>query len=249
MPRWPRSARTSATRAHVWTSVRPGRSTARGPTPLQVGHDLQRSGHRQHLQVVTLHRGLPEVLPPHFLTCLSNLPLRRRLEGAAEEFVKEEHRTGRPAGSSPTPACQRWADALPAAPGVQDAPRARGRRSPASSSTAPHCSPALRESGPSRIRQWLLEEDLVDAIIALPTDMFFNTGIATYVWILDNDKQPEQSAARCSLSTPAACDEDAQGMGPSAERSPSPSATRSGITRTPTRTVSTPRSPPASSGY
>ncbi|WP_312804000.1 type I restriction-modification system subunit M [Corynebacterium variabile] len=48
------------------------------------------------------------------------------------------------------------------------------------------------ESGPSRIRQWLLEEDLVDAIIALPTDMFFNTGIATYVWILDNDKQPER---------------------------------------------------------
>ncbi|MGO1665200.1 MAG: type I restriction-modification system subunit M [Micrococcaceae bacterium] len=48
------------------------------------------------------------------------------------------------------------------------------------------------ESGPSKIRQWLLEEDLVDAIIALPTDMFFNTGIATYVWILDNDKQPER---------------------------------------------------------
>lgn len=51
------------------------------------------------------------------------------------------------------------------------------------------------ESGPSKIRQWLLEEDLVDAIIALPTDMFFNTGIATYVWILDNDKAPERRGA------------------------------------------------------
>ncbi|MCE7885839.1 MAG: SAM-dependent DNA methyltransferase, partial [Actinobacteria bacterium ATB1] len=48
------------------------------------------------------------------------------------------------------------------------------------------------ESGPSKIRQWLLEADLVEAIIALPTNMFFNTGIATYIWILDNDKRPER---------------------------------------------------------
>lgn len=47
-------------------------------------------------------------------------------------------------------------------------------------------------SGPSEIRRWLLEEDLVDAIVALPTNMFFNTGIATYVWILDNTKRPER---------------------------------------------------------
>ena len=43
-------------------------------------------------------------------------------------------------------------------------------------------------SGPSEIRRHLLENDLVEAIVALPTDMFFNTGIATYVWVLDNDK-------------------------------------------------------------
>ncbi|QDP95271.1 SAM-dependent DNA methyltransferase [Microlunatus elymi] len=48
------------------------------------------------------------------------------------------------------------------------------------------------ESGPSNIRRWLLENDLVDAIVALPTNMFFNTGIATYIWILDNTKQPER---------------------------------------------------------
>jgi type I restriction enzyme M protein len=48
------------------------------------------------------------------------------------------------------------------------------------------------ESGPSEIRRWLLENDLVDAIVALPTDMFFNTGIATYIWILDNTKKPER---------------------------------------------------------
>ncbi|NMD54395.1 MULTISPECIES: class I SAM-dependent DNA methyltransferase [Tsukamurella] len=48
------------------------------------------------------------------------------------------------------------------------------------------------ESGPSKIRQWLLEADLVEAIVALPTNMFFNTAIATYIWILDNTKRPER---------------------------------------------------------
>ncbi len=45
-------------------------------------------------------------------------------------------------------------------------------------------------SGESEIRRYVLENDLVEAIIALPTDMFYNTGIATYVWILTNRKSP-----------------------------------------------------------
>ena len=47
-------------------------------------------------------------------------------------------------------------------------------------------------SGESEIRRWILENDLVEAIIALPMDMFYNTGIATYVWVLDNDKEPKR---------------------------------------------------------
>lgn len=47
-------------------------------------------------------------------------------------------------------------------------------------------------SGESEIRRWLFESDLVDAIVALPTSMFYNTGIATYVWLLDNTKQSER---------------------------------------------------------
>jgi type I restriction enzyme M protein len=43
-------------------------------------------------------------------------------------------------------------------------------------------------SGESEIRRYVLENDLVEAMIALPTDMFYNTGIATYVWILSNRK-------------------------------------------------------------
>ena len=43
-------------------------------------------------------------------------------------------------------------------------------------------------SGESEIRRYVLENDLVEAIIALPTDMFYNTGISTYVWIVTNRK-------------------------------------------------------------
>ncbi len=43
-------------------------------------------------------------------------------------------------------------------------------------------------SGESEIRRYVLEKDLVEAIIALPTDMFYNTGIASYVWVLTNRK-------------------------------------------------------------
>lgn len=44
-------------------------------------------------------------------------------------------------------------------------------------------------SGPSNIRKYLLENDLLEAIIALPNDIFYNTGIATYIWVLSNNKE------------------------------------------------------------
>lgn len=47
-------------------------------------------------------------------------------------------------------------------------------------------------SGESEIRRYILEADLLEAIIALPTDMFYNTGIATYVWLLSNKKDAER---------------------------------------------------------
>ncbi|TVQ41684.1 MAG: SAM-dependent DNA methyltransferase [Geminicoccaceae bacterium] len=47
-------------------------------------------------------------------------------------------------------------------------------------------------SGESEIRRWMLENDWVEAIIALPTDLFYNTGIQTYVWILTNRKPPDR---------------------------------------------------------
>lgn len=47
-------------------------------------------------------------------------------------------------------------------------------------------------SGESQIRRWFLEEDLIEAIIALPVDLFYNTGIATYIWVLSKNKRPER---------------------------------------------------------
>ena len=47
-------------------------------------------------------------------------------------------------------------------------------------------------SGESQIRRWLLEKDLLEAIIALPTDLFYNTGIATYIWILSKNKSKKR---------------------------------------------------------
>jgi len=53
-------------------------------------------------------------------------------------------------------------------------------------------------SGESEIRRYVLENDLVEAIIGLPTDMFYNTGISTYVWILSNRK-PEHRKGKVQL--------------------------------------------------
>jgi len=47
-------------------------------------------------------------------------------------------------------------------------------------------------SGESEIRKWIIENDWLETIVALPTDMFYNTGISTYIWIVTNHKKPER---------------------------------------------------------
>lgn len=47
-------------------------------------------------------------------------------------------------------------------------------------------------SGESEIRRWILENDWLDALIAVPEQLFYNTGIATYIWVLTNRKVPER---------------------------------------------------------
>ncbi len=47
-------------------------------------------------------------------------------------------------------------------------------------------------SGPSNIRKWIIENDMLEAIIAMPDQLFYNTGIATYIWIVTDRKIPER---------------------------------------------------------
>ena len=59
-------------------------------------------------------------------------------------------------------------------------------------------------SGPSNIRQYILENDWLDCIIQLSTDMFMNTGISTYIWVLSKDK-PAHRAAKVQLIDASHC--------------------------------------------
>lgn len=54
-------------------------------------------------------------------------------------------------------------------------------------------------SGPSEIRKYILENDLLEAIIALPNDIFYNTGIATYIWVLSNKKSGTKREGKVQL--------------------------------------------------
>ncbi len=54
-------------------------------------------------------------------------------------------------------------------------------------------------SGPSEIRKYILENDLLEAIVALPNDIFYNTGIATYIWVLSNKKSGTKREGKVQL--------------------------------------------------
>ncbi|WP_196592470.1 type I restriction-modification system subunit M [Pectinatus frisingensis] len=60
-------------------------------------------------------------------------------------------------------------------------------------------------SGPSEIRKYILENDLLEAIIALPNDIFYNTGIATYIWVLSNRKQGTKREGKVQLINANQC--------------------------------------------
>jgi type I restriction enzyme M protein len=55
-------------------------------------------------------------------------------------------------------------------------------------------------SGREQHPPWIIENDWLDAVVALPDQLFYNTGISTYVWLVTNRK-PTERAARCSSST------------------------------------------------
>ena len=61
-----------------------------------------------------------------------------------------------------------------------------------------HADPGDAGQGESNIRRWLIENDWLEAIVALPLNLFYNTGIFTYVWLLRNEK-PESHKGRVML--------------------------------------------------
>ena len=65
-------------------------------------------------------------------------------------------------------------------------------------------------SGESEIRRFILEHDLLEAIIALPTDMFYNTGISTYIWVLSNKKSRRAQGQGAANQWRAPLPKDAQ---------------------------------------
>ncbi|MGF6343464.1 type I restriction enzyme M protein [Citrobacter sp. 506] len=68
-------------------------------------------------------------------------------------------------------------------------------------------------SGESEIRRYILEADLLEGIIALPTDMFYNTGIATYIWILSNKKIAERKGKVQLIDGSNLCDKMRKSLG------------------------------------
>lgn len=68
-------------------------------------------------------------------------------------------------------------------------------------------------SGDSKIREYMVKNDLIDAIIQLPVNLFYNTGISTYIWILDNHK-PEQRKGKIQLiDATSVCHKSAKALG------------------------------------
>ena len=92
---------------------------------------------------------------------------------------------------------QRRLAAVPAAHDLEDAPLPRKGRGRSGSKIAIvfNGSPLFSGdagSGPSNIRRWIIENDWLDAIVALPDQLFYNTGIFTYVWLVTNRKAAER---------------------------------------------------------
>ena len=63
-------------------------------------------------------------------------------------------------------------------------------------------------SGESEIRKWIIENDWLEAVIAMPDQLFYNTGIPTYVWILSNHKSPERKGKIQLINATGAKDEE-----------------------------------------
>ncbi|MEM7517538.1 MAG: N-6 DNA methylase, partial [Planctomycetota bacterium] len=84
-------------------------------------------------------------------------------------------------------------------------------------------------SGESDIRQWIIENDWLEAVVALPDQLFYNTGISTYIWVLTNRKEPRRKgkvqlidARRFSVKMPKSLGNKRNKIGDPADRPSEP---------------------------
>lgn len=129
----------------------------------------------------------------HFHYCLSNPPFGKKWEKDQAEVLREATElgfSGRFGAGTPRVSdgsmlfIQHLVDKL-------ERPDQGGGRAAIILSGSPLFT-GYAGQGESEIRRWLLENDYIEAIVALPTDIFFRTGIGTYIWILTNKKIKER---------------------------------------------------------
>ena len=124
---------------------------------------------------------------------LSNPPFGVEWKKVEKEVRKEHEKQGFNGRFGPgLPRVSRRLDAVPDASAFEDAPPTDGGSRFAIVLNGSPLFTGGAGSGESEIRRYVLENDLVEAIIGLPTDMFYNTGISTYLWIVSNRKPPAQ---------------------------------------------------------
>jgi len=133
-----------------------------------------------------------------FHYCLANPPFGKKWE-KDREAVENEHAMGE--GGRFAPGLPRISDGsmlfLMHLASKLELPKNGGGRAAIVLSGSPLFNGGAG-SGESEIRRWLLENDLIEAIVALPTEIFFRTGIGTYLWILSN-KKPEHRKDKVQL--------------------------------------------------
>ena len=168
---------------------------------LPLGHDAQGPGRVAHRPRQLVHRGRPR-----------GAHVRLHARQPAVRGGVEEGREGRPRRARDTRLRRRFGAGLPR---INDGtflflqhmiskmkpPEQGGSRLAIVFNGSPLFTGAAG-SGESEIRRWIIENDWLEAVVALPDQLFYNTGISTYFWVVTNRKAPS-GAARCSSSTPA----------------------------------------------
>ena len=190
---------------------------------LPLRHDAQGPGRRRTSRFGnSLHRGR-RTQARRFDYMLANPPFGVEWKKVEDE-IEDEHEQLGFAGrfGAGLPRDQRRLVPVPAAHDLEDeAGRGRAARGSPSSSTARRCSPAAPARASREIRRWIIENDWLEAIVALPDQLFYNTGISTYFWIVTNRKRPERRGKVAARRRPRVCARRcARASATSARRSP-----------------------------